>query len=342
MIPPRTPGDEFCDDEGEMRTHQNLDDSTAEAVLRGVVPADRPDLDALVALTAQLHALRSVAPPAPTGQLAQLVHSGLNVGDGKGVLAAGSETGPAPQVSRLPKPKRRLLPKLVTTATARLGAAGLLVKSAAGVSIALASVTGAATADLLPEQVQDRVAAVVEHVSPFDLPDSADQRPEPGPTGTDIADDVKDEQDRGVQDQTTGEGAVDGAKPDTTLSERPEEPGQTGLDKANRGPGSEPAPDSAPLPGDNPAPVPAPRPAEQPAQKPAGQPAQKPAEPQTGQPAQKRSEQPTQQPTHTPAEQQAEQPGERPAEEPAGAGNLSGDSGTAPSETGLESAPVRR
>ena len=43
----------------------------------------------------------------------------------------------------------------------------------AGLSIAT---TGAAVADVLPQVAQDRVAGVIEAVSPFDLADSADKR----------------------------------------------------------------------------------------------------------------------------------------------------------------------
>lgn len=52
-------------------------------------------------------------------------------------------------------------------------AAGKAAAVIAGLSLAT---TGAAAADVLPKVAQDRVAAVVEAASPFDLPDSADKR----------------------------------------------------------------------------------------------------------------------------------------------------------------------
>lgn len=51
-----------------------------------------------------------------------------------------------------------------------------LAKAAAVLSGLSIATTGAAAADLLPQVAQDRVAAAIEKVTSFDLPDSEDER----------------------------------------------------------------------------------------------------------------------------------------------------------------------
>lgn len=63
---------------------------------------------------------------------------------------------------------------LITTALAKVMSAGVLAKTTAGAALAVTAVTGAGAAGVLPDPVQDPVAAVVEGVSPLDLPDSGD------------------------------------------------------------------------------------------------------------------------------------------------------------------------
>ena len=57
---------------------------------------------------------------------------------------------------------------------AKVAAASTVSQAVAGLGIAVVGVTGAGAAGALPTPVQDVVAAAVEVVSPFDLPDSAD------------------------------------------------------------------------------------------------------------------------------------------------------------------------
>ncbi|HLM04506.1 MAG TPA: hypothetical protein VK402_04875 [Blastococcus sp.] len=63
---------------------------------------------------------------------------------------------------------------LLATATAKLLSLSLSTQAAAGLGVALASVTAAGAAGVLPDVAQDRVAGVIEAVTPFDVPDSAD------------------------------------------------------------------------------------------------------------------------------------------------------------------------
>jgi hypothetical protein len=59
---------------------------------------------------------------------------------------------------------------------AKIASASTVAQVAAGVGVAVAGVTGAGAAGVLPGPVQDGVAGAIEAVTPFDVPDSADDR----------------------------------------------------------------------------------------------------------------------------------------------------------------------
>lgn len=63
----------------------------------------------------------------------------------------------------------------LAAAAAKLTSAGVVAQAATGLGVAVASVTGAGAAGVLPEPVQDQVASVIQAVTPFDLPDSGDR-----------------------------------------------------------------------------------------------------------------------------------------------------------------------
>jgi flagellar biosynthesis GTPase FlhF len=65
--------------------------------------------------------------------------------------------------------------KAIAAIAAKIAGAGTVAQAAAGLGIATASVTGAGVAGLLPAPVQDAVAAVVQTVTPLNVPDSGDQ-----------------------------------------------------------------------------------------------------------------------------------------------------------------------
>src|SRR5215218_3618868 len=77
---------------------------------------------------------------------------------------------------------------------AKITSASTVVQATAGLGIAVAGVTGAGAAGVLPGALQDGVAGAVEAVSPFDLSDSADDRVsvagETTDSGTDGPEDV--------------------------------------------------------------------------------------------------------------------------------------------------------
>jgi|SRR3954447_4714572 hypothetical protein len=59
---------------------------------------------------------------------------------------------------------------------AKIASASTIAQATAGLGIAVAGVTGAGAAGVLPGPLQDGVAATVEAVTPFDLPHTADDR----------------------------------------------------------------------------------------------------------------------------------------------------------------------
>lgn len=289
---PRTPADGFRDDEGEMRNQKNLDDATAEAVLRGRCPANRPELAPLAAFAEELRELACAPAPMPTGQLARLLETGLTSTRDQRVVSW-NEARTAVQGSGRSKWGKSVLAGFFVAGLTKAGAASAATKSVAAVAIALTGVTGAAAADTLPTAVQDRVAATVEAVSPLDLPDSAEHRPDPRQHGAEVSADAKDPANRGVNRREVGERARAKAKPEqagkreTVPSSRPSAPGQVGLDKANTTPAQGHAPTAAPVPTSTPSRA---------AQKPAAQAPERPAQgSQT--PGQRPIEQPAQQST---------------------------------------------
>jgi hypothetical protein len=66
---------------------------------------------------------------------------------------------------------------------AKIASASTVVQATAGFGIAVAGVTGAGAAGILPGALQDDVAGAVESVSPFDLPDSGDETRDSGTDG---------------------------------------------------------------------------------------------------------------------------------------------------------------
>jgi hypothetical protein len=64
----------------------------------------------------------------------------------------------------------------IATLAAKVASASTIAQAAAGLGIAVAGVTGAGAAGVLPGPVQDGVADTVEAVTPFDLPHSVDDR----------------------------------------------------------------------------------------------------------------------------------------------------------------------
>ena len=115
---------------------------------------------------------------------------------------------------------------------AKITSASTVVQATAGLGIAVAGVTGAGAAGVLPGALQDGVAGAVQAVSPFDLPDSADGRtPLAGETvdsGTDGPGDVP------VADPTAAPESTPSSIPSAETTHSPE-PGDDGGIHQHRG-----------------------------------------------------------------------------------------------------------
>jgi hypothetical protein len=111
---------------------------------------------------------------------------------------------------------------------AKIASASTVAQVTAALGIAVAGVTGAGAAGVLPGAVQDGVARAVESVSPFDLPDSADDRGVPA-VETETDDSGLD----GPGDLPSAPTAVPSPTPATET--HPAEPGDDGGVHQNRG-----------------------------------------------------------------------------------------------------------
>ena len=67
-----------------------------------------------------------------------------------------------------------MLLESITAIAAKIAGANTMAQAAGGLGIAVAGVTGAGAAGILPGPVQDGVAGAIEAVTPFEAPDSGD------------------------------------------------------------------------------------------------------------------------------------------------------------------------
>jgi hypothetical protein len=159
--------DDYPEDMGDPLA---LDDVTAEALLTGrpAASAARLDVAAVAAFIAEMRECRTLPAPPPSPALASLFAGGASMED-------------APVAAPVPAPapgRGRSRPAL-TGWRHRLAAAGVALGAA------LTGVVGATAADLLPHAVERVVEAMVEALTPLDIPDEADGDKGPGVTDKD-------------------------------------------------------------------------------------------------------------------------------------------------------------
>ncbi|MDP8992878.1 MAG: hypothetical protein M3N31_07510 [Actinomycetota bacterium] len=172
----------FGDDHYEMRTQPLLDEQTIESILAGRSPSGQPEVDELARFVNEVRSVSSGPSPVVGTQLAAVLAGGLTTDKGDlPVTAASNVTGLAEQAAGLPKRRKSMLETIFAKAALAKAAAVL-----GGLSIAT---TGAAAAGVLPGAAQNGVAAVIEALSPFDLPDSDDKRRDAEHRNDDVADD---------------------------------------------------------------------------------------------------------------------------------------------------------
>jgi len=154
-----------------MLGNRAVDDSASEALLAGLgAPEGRPDLQSVALLLAELRFTATGPVPPPRGELARLFAAGRTPAAEDLPLAVGSPAHrPGRQVSG---PARSWAAALGAgrLVSARLAALSLLTKVGVGALVAVASVTAAAGAGVLPTPAQDAVARVVHAVTGLHLP----------------------------------------------------------------------------------------------------------------------------------------------------------------------------
>jgi len=170
----------FDDHSDEMQTQPLFDEQTMESILAGRSPSGRPELDELASFVTEVKSVASAPAPKVGAQLAAVLAGGLTEKGDLSATAASNVTGPAPQAAGLPKRRESMLETIFAKA--------VLAKAAAVLGGLTIATTGAAAADLLPGPAQNGVAAVVEAVSPLNVPDSDDKRQDGEHRQVDVAD----------------------------------------------------------------------------------------------------------------------------------------------------------
>lgn len=213
---------------------------------------------------------------------------------------------------------------LLSGLAAKLSAAGLAAKAGVGLTMAAASVTGAAAAGVLPDPVQHAVAGVANVVSPIEFPDQAD---DPADFGERVSDDARDDE-AGVDGSVIADEARQLGEDRRAEAGVPEDPAAKGLDRARQTPATDYLPATVPggrstadqyRPVEAPSGAPADVPAGRPENVPSGQPEGTPNQPQevpSGQPEEAPAGEPETVPTTPPVDTPTGQPSGTPTGRP--------------------------
>jgi hypothetical protein len=217
------------DNTSEMNTLREIDDATAEALLRG------GQVDAgLWPLARAVHAYREVGrrPIEPSGELATRIATGVFT---PVAPAMGDRTGRRGVLTAPMSNWRRIRMAILTglaAATAKVAGMSVAAKATAGLSIAAASMGTAGFVGVLPDPVQDRFDTVVEQVTPNQAPATPDDNAE---FGERVSEDAKD-------------GGVDGGE----ISEEARQQGELRRPGGLPAPGDSGAPEDLELPATTP------------------------------------------------------------------------------------------
>jgi hypothetical protein len=154
-------------DEGDEMTDDCFDDAFDRYLAGRPVPAQAA---ALVAFADDVRAV-AACPGRPSPQLARMLADGLGSPD---AAAVGAVPPPRTAGRGGHRRRKRTVFEALSAAAARAMPAGAFAQAALGLGVVLAGVTGAGAAGVLPGPVQDEVSSVVEVLTPFELPTSAD------------------------------------------------------------------------------------------------------------------------------------------------------------------------
>jgi hypothetical protein len=215
-------------------TNDSFDDAFDSLLAGRPVPVGAAPL---VAFTNGLRAV-AVRPGRPNQHLAELLATGL------APASAPAAVRPVPN-PRSAQPsgrqrRRRTVFGFVAAAMATFASTGAVAQAATGLGIVLAGVTGAGAAGVLPGPIQGPVSSVLEAVTPFELPASADGRsttdeepatreapqdsehPAETPAQAEFGRQVSGEaQEGGVDGQAVSSGARDTHQPEVPATGRP-------------------------------------------------------------------------------------------------------------------------
>ena len=148
-------------------TSDSFDEAFDRLLAGRPVPAEAA---LLVAFTNGVRA-DATHPGRPSPQLAKLLANGLPTApDAADTRTAADPAATQPAGRRW----RRARIGILAAAVAKFASVGAVAQAATGVGIVLASVTGAGAAGVLPDPIQGQVSGVLEAVTPFELPDAAD------------------------------------------------------------------------------------------------------------------------------------------------------------------------
>ncbi len=232
----------FDDDQYEMQAPRPLDDASTEAILSGRTSGRPDEFSSVVGFIEDLRGFAQAPVPPPSAALARVLAAGVTTEKGDlPATAASNVTGPAPQAAGLPKWRRKKMSILIGGLAAKLASLSVAAKAAGAMTLATASLGGAAVAGV--PVAQDAVAVV----TPFSFPEKANEKADHGKTtSTDARDGgVDGSQISDAAKQRAEERRADGdRRPENTGA--PEAPGSAGLDKANTTPAAGRAPTSVP------------------------------------------------------------------------------------------------
>lgn len=146
------------------------DDTAVEEAFEAYL-AGRPVPEQAAALAVFSEAVRATAtrPGRPNAALAELLATGL-LTDQSSPSARTAQSAGVPPSRRAPRTRnRRRFAMLFPALLAKILSAGAVAQAATGAGIVVVAVTGAGAVGVLPDPLQNTVAAAVETVSPFEL-----------------------------------------------------------------------------------------------------------------------------------------------------------------------------
>ena len=161
------------DHHADMSPSRKIDDDAIEAVLRGEQVDER--FEPLVTFAHEVRVARASEPvPPASAELLALLEGTEPVVLRPVVDPIRADSLRTGRSRRSPRRKRVPFASGLASASAKLAGLGALTKIGLGTSVALASVTAAGAAGVMPESANDAVRGAIETVTPVEFPADAD------------------------------------------------------------------------------------------------------------------------------------------------------------------------